>query len=102
MLVPIIATCWPARVAPAANVATAASTPPATSGVPARSPSRSVHCDSSPPTISVDSTSRSGIIVAGMPSMSSASSDHSRRAMSYTPPMLPAELWSTAISPVSR
>ena len=92
MLVPIIPTCCPVRVAPAAKVATAASTPPATTAVPAGSPSCSVHCDSSPPTMSVDSTSRSGIIVAGMPSMSSASSDHSRRATSYTPPILPAEL----------
>ncbi len=102
MLVPIIATCWPGRITPAAKVATAASTPPATTGVPAGSPSRAATSGSNPPTISNDATSRSGIIRAGIPSASSISTDQHRPARSYTPPILPAEEWSTATSPVSR
>ncbi|MCY1533953.1 hypothetical protein D9M68_693070 [compost metagenome] len=102
MLVPIIATWSPLPVTPAQKVATAASTPPAISGMPSRRPSCAAHSALRWPTTSLDSTSRGGIMRAGMPSMSSACTDQRRRAASYTPPMLPAELWSTASWPVSR
>jgi len=102
MLVPIIATWSPLPVTPAQKVATAASTPPAISGMPSARPSFAAHPALSPPTTSLDSTRRGGIMRGGMPSIPIASSDHCRRAASYTPPMLPAELWSTASSPVNR
>ena len=79
---PIIATCWPARVTPAANVATAASTPPAITGVPAARPRRCAASRVSVPTVSLERTRRSGSMRRSRPSAVHVSCDQVARSRS--------------------